>query len=66
MEEANTTKLKMTLHPGMLANSRKNPIETNYEILETIGKGGFGEVKKVKHKEFDIVRALKIINKAKY
>jgi hypothetical protein len=31
----------------MLASERKNPIEMNYEILEVIGKGGFGEVKKI-------------------
>ncbi len=31
-----------------------------------IGKGGFGEVKRVKHKQLDIMRALKIIKKSKY
>ena len=50
----------------MLASLRKNPIEENYEILETIGKGGFGEVKRVRHKQLDIVRALKIIQKKRY
>lgn len=42
---------------------RSHPIKENYEILETIGKGGFGEVKKVRHKQLDIVRALKIVKK---
>ena len=50
----------------MMASERKNPIEKNYEILEVIGKGGFGEVKRVKHKQLDIMRALKIIKKSKY
>ena len=50
----------------MLVSERRNPIEINYEVLETIGKGGFGEVKKVKHKELDVIRALKIIKKQRY
>ena len=49
-----------------MAMIKTNPIEENYEILETIGKGGFGEVKKVWHKKLDIIRALKIIKKSKY
>lgn len=53
-------------NPRELASERKNPIEKNYEILEIIGKGGFGEVKKVKHKQLDITRALKIIKKSRY
>lgn len=66
MEKVERKSLKITINPRMLASSRKNPIETNYDVLETIGKGGFGEVKKVRHKELDIIRALKIINKNKY
>jgi serine/threonine protein kinase len=66
MENVEKKSLKITINPRMLASSRRNPIETNYDILETIGKGGYGEVKKVRHKELDIVRALKIINKSKY
>ena len=50
----------------MLVSQRRNPIEKNYEILEVIGKGGFGEVKKVRHKELDVIRALKIISKSAY
>lgn len=50
----------------MLVSERKNPIEDNYEILEVVGKGGFGEVRKVRHKELDVIRALKIIKKSKY
>ena len=47
----------------MLVSERRNPIEKNYEVLEIIGQGGFGVVKKVRHKELDIIRALKIIKK---
>lgn len=48
----------------MLISERKNPIEKNYDIGEIIGKGGFGIVKKIKHKEMDVTRALKIISKS--
>lgn len=50
----------------MLVSERRNPIEKNYEVLEVIGQGGFGEVKKVRHKELDIIRALKTIKKSRY
>jgi calcium-dependent protein kinase len=50
----------------MLVSHRRNPIEVNYEVLEVIGKGGYGEVKKVKHKELDVIRALKVIKKSRY
>ncbi len=52
--------------PRQMVHERKNPIEENYDILETIGKGGYGEVKKVYHRQLGVVRALKIINKTKY
>lgn len=50
----------------MLVSERRNPIEKNYDVLEIIGKGGFGEVKKVRHKELDVIRALKVIKKSRY
>lgn len=50
----------------MLVSERKNPIEETYEILDLIGMGGYGEVKKVRHKELDVIRALKTISKSKY
>jgi len=50
----------------MLVSERRNPIEVNYEVLEMIGSGGYGEVKKVRHKQLEVIRALKIIKKSRY
>ena len=41
--------------------NRKGNITTHYDIKETLGKGGFGEVKKVIHKLTWDVRAMKIV-----
>ncbi len=66
IQEVNKRKVNFVINPRELVTERRNPIEKNYEILEVIGKGGFGEVKRVRHKELNIIRALKIINKTKY
>lgn len=41
----------------------KGKIKTKYKICETIGKGSYGEVKKIMHKGCGDVRAMKIIRK---
>jgi serine/threonine protein kinase len=56
-------KSSIVINSRQLVSERRNPIECNYEILEVIGSGGFGEVKRVKHKQLDVIRALKIIKK---
>ncbi len=66
MDQVSKARLNIVINPRMLVSERKNPIEINYEILEIIGKGGFGEVKKVRHKELDVIRALKVIKKSRY
>ena len=66
MDQAQHYKLNIVINPRMMVSHRRNPIEVNYEILEVIGKGGYGEVKKVRHKELDVVRALKVIKKSRY
>jgi calcium-dependent protein kinase len=65
-EQLEKSRLNIVINPRMMVSERRNPIEINYEILEIIGKGGFGEVKKVRHKELDVIRALKVIKKQKY
>jgi len=66
IEAEKKRKYNMKINPRALVSERKNPIEKNYDILEIVGKGGYGEVKKVMHKELGVIRALKIIAKAKY
>jgi len=66
MDQVQQQKLNIVINPRMLVSHRRNPIEVNYEVLEVIGKGGYGEVKKVKHKELDVIRALKVIKKSRY
>jgi calcium-dependent protein kinase len=38
-------------------------VSNDYDILESVGKGGYGEVKKVVHKITGETRAMKIIKK---
>ena len=59
-------RFSIIINPRMLVSERKNPIEETYEVMEVIGAGGYGEVKKVRHKELDVIRALKTISKNKY
>ena len=66
MDQVQQYKLNIVINPRILVSHRRNPIEVNYEVLEVIGKGGYGEVKKVRHKELDVVRALKVIKKSRY
>lgn len=47
----------------MFISEKKGKITSDYEILGVIGKGGYGEVKKVIHKITQEVRAMKIIRK---
>ena len=47
----------------MFINEKKGKITNDYDVQNTIGKGGYGEVKKVIHKLTGEVRAMKIIKK---
>ncbi|CDW88681.1 protein kinase domain containing protein [Stylonychia lemnae] len=46
-----------------MISSKKGKITKDYQILNLLGKGGFGEVKKVMHKLTGQMRAMKIIKK---
>ena len=47
----------------MFINEKKGKVTNDYTIGAVIGKGGYGEVKKVIHKITGDVRAMKIIKK---
>ncbi len=53
----------MVLDKQLFINEGKGKIEKNYEILETLGQGGYGIVKKVRHKISGSLRAMKIMQK---
>ena len=47
----------------MFINEKRGKVTTDYDIHGVIGKGGYGEVKKVVHKITGDIRAMKIIKK---
>ena len=49
--------------PQCFRAERKESLKDRYSIGDSIGKGGFGEVKKVTDKVTGIFKAVKIINK---
>lgn len=54
---------KLTIDKSMFVHEQKGRIKAKYRILETIGKGSYGEVKKILHKSSGEYRAMKIIVK---
>ena len=55
-----TNKFQMT--PAYFRSEQKK-LEERYEILEVIGKGGYGEVKRIKDRKTNDIRALKCLHK---
>ena len=51
------------IEPQYFRVERKGQLESRYKIDEIIGKGSFGEVKKIIDKHTGLYRALKIISK---
>ncbi len=47
----------------MFINEKSGKITKDYEVLAVLGRGGYGEVRKVIHKITRDVRAMKIIRK---
>ena len=60
------------LTPGLqiskeeLIKISKEPVANYYTIIKDLGHGSYGQVKKVKHKKFNEIRAMKITNKKTY
>lgn len=53
----------LILDKNMFINEKKGKVTNDYEIHEIVGKGGYGEVKRVVHKITGETRAMKIIKK---
>lgn len=51
------------IEANMFINEKKGKITNDYDVQATVGKGGYGEVKKVIHKITSELRAMKVIKK---
>lgn len=53
----------MKIDKSVFVHEQKGKIKAKYRVLETLGKGSYGEVKKVQSKANGEYRAMKIIRK---
>ncbi|CDW86127.1 protein kinase domain containing protein [Stylonychia lemnae] len=56
-------KFKLKISKSIFVHECKGQIKSKYRVLENIGKGTYGQVKKVLHKATGELRAMKIIKK---
>jgi calcium-dependent protein kinase len=63
MSSFNNNAYKLKIDKSVFVKEQKGKIESKYKVLETIGKGSYGEVKKILHKTTNELRAMKIIRK---
>ena len=54
---------KLKIDKSVFVHEQKGKIKARYRVLETLGKGSYGEVKKIQHKSTGEYRAMKIIRK---
>lgn len=54
---------KLKIDKSVFVHEQKGKIKSRYRVLETLGKGSYGEVKKIQHKATGEFRAMKIICK---
>ena len=55
--------IPLILPKTQLIKISKKPVSQFYQVLENLGEGTYGKVKKVKHKQLGEIRAMKIVNK---
>jgi serine/threonine protein kinase len=55
----------LKVKPSNFRVERTGKITDTYESLEHIGKGAYGEIRKVRNKYTNAIRAIKIISKCK-
>ena len=64
VKKSNTNDLpNMKVSKETLIKILTEPISNNYLIISDIGQGSYGQVKKVRHKKLNEIRAMKITNK---
>ena len=56
----------MKLSKEELIKISEEPVANYYSIIKDLGNGSYGQVKKVKHKKLNEIRAMKITNKRSY
>ena len=56
---------KMKVSKENLIKISTEPVANYYSIVKDLGHGSYGQVKKVKHKQLNEIRAMKITNKKK-
>ena len=61
--DENALGLGIKIDTSQLVKERTTDIDENYVIEKNIGEGGFGQVKLVRHKQLNEVRALKVVSK---
>lgn len=54
---------KLKIDKSVFVHEQKGKIKAKYRILDTLGKGSYGEVKRIQHKNTGEYRAMKIIQK---
>ena len=54
---------RLAIEKKMFVNEHKGRVKNDYEVLQLLGSGSFGEVKKVVHKQTRDVRAMKSVKK---
>ena len=57
---------KVQISKEELIKISKEPVANYYTIIKDLGHGSYGQVKKVKHKKLNEIRAMKITNKKSY
>jgi hypothetical protein len=62
---ASLPSMKLDVSPENFRCEKSGKLEDRYQILDTIGKGGYGEVKKIKDIITNETRALKVMLKSR-
>jgi len=59
----NLSNIQITLAKENIIRINTEPVSNYYIILDNVGQGSYGKVKKVKHRKLNEIRAMKIVDK---